>query len=287
MFVIWQTMSSASNTAFKTLNIYEYTEYRDFLKDWIEKIPKKKRGQLARIAEAGNVHKTTLSQIFSGSKDLSLEQAFGISRYLGLSQEESDFFVLLVNYARAASRELKESFRRQIENYQKAWRQLSHRVTKSRELNDEEKATFYSNWIYSAVRNASAIESCKKPLEIARKLGVDLATVNQTLEFLLKHQLCVMTDQGVAPGPKMTHLEATSPFVTRHHANWRIKALGNHPMLRHEQELAYTAPMTLSTQDAARVRSLLAELVEKTDEIVGPSPSEKLYCMCLDWFEIR
>jgi hypothetical protein len=45
--------------------------------------------------------------------------------------------------------------------------------------------------------------------------------------------------------------------------------------------------MTLSTEDALKIRALLADLVEQTDKIVGPSPSEKLYCMCLDWFEVK
>jgi len=60
-----------------------------------------------------------------------------------------------------------------------------------------------------------------------------------------------------------------------------------HPMLRPTEELAYTAPMTLSRSDAIRIRSLLADLVEKVDQIVVPSPSEKLFCLNLDWFEVK
>ena len=180
-----------------------------------------------------------------------------------------------------------DSFRRQIESRQKDQRQLKNRVTRSRDLSGEERSIYYSNWIYSAVRNISAIERYRDPSRIASALGIDRTLMNQVLEFLLKTGLCVEDSAGLKPGPQMTHIEATSPLVTRHHGNWRVKAMDRHPQLNPDRELAYTAPMTLSEKDALRIRALLAELVEKTDEIVGPSPSEKLYCLGLDWFEVK
>lgn len=106
------------------------------------------------------------------------------------------------------------------------------------------------------------------------------------MDFLLSAGLCVEKDGLLMPGHPMTHLEAESPFVARHHGNWRIKAMERHPVLRSSDELAYTAPMTLSEKDVAQIRKLLADLVQRTDEIVTTSPSEKLYCMNLDWFEV-
>jgi hypothetical protein len=192
-----------------------------------------------------------------------------------------------VNYARAGSVELREVFLKQIETQKKNQQQLANRVSRSRDLTSEERSIYYSNWIYAAIRNLSAIENYRQPGKIAAKLGIELPLLNQVLEFLLSTGLCVAGPDGIRPGPQMTHLEAASPLVSRHHGNWRIKAMERHPMLRVDEELAYTAPMTLSATDVAKIRALLADLVQKTDEIVGPSPSEKLYCMCLDWFEVK
>ncbi len=268
------------------LGIFQHRDYRAFLRAWIDAAPKAGRGQLTRISEAAQIHKTTLSQVFSGAKELSLEQGHRITQYIGLNQAETDYFLLLVEHERAGSASLREHFARQIEEKQKSHQQLSQRVTRSRELSSEERAIYYSNWIYSAVRNISAIESLRHPSEIAKKLGLDVAYLKQVTEFLLKTGLCIEKNGKIEPGPQMTHLEASSPLVSRHHGNWRIKAMDRHPVLRKDNELAYTAPMTLSAKDVLKVRSLLADLVQKTDEIVGPSPSEKLYCMCLDWFEV-
>jgi len=268
------------------LSIYLFDDYRAYLNAWIE-TASQKRGLRARISEAANVHKTTLSQIFHGAKDFSLEQTIRVGQYLGLNQQESDYLVLLVNYARAGSPDLQESFRRQIEARQKEHNQLSHRVTRTRELSSEERSIYYSNWIYSAVRNLTAIKGFHRASEIAGRLGLDRAYLNQILEFLLKTGLCAQEADGLRPGPQMTHIEASSPLVSRHHGNWRIKAMERHPVLHPDTELAYTAPMTLSAKDALKIRALLADLVQKTDEIVEPSPSEKLFCMCLDWYEVK
>jgi uncharacterized protein (TIGR02147 family) len=269
------------------ISIYDFTDYRDFLKSWIASVPEKSRGQLARISEAGNVHKTTLSQVFHGSKDLSLEQAQRIGQYLGLNFGEIEFFLLLVNFSRAGTTDLKDCYSRQIEARRKNHQQLSNRVSRTRDLSSEERSIYYSNWIYSAVRNLSAIESFRTPSKIAAHLGIDPSLMNQVLDFLLNTGLCVQDRNGIRPGPQMTHLEAASPLVSRHHGNWRIKAMERHPMLRMDEELAYTAPMTLSVSDVEKIRALLADVVQRTDEIVGPSKSEKLYCMCLDWFEVK
>lgn len=278
-------MRMAKNAFFP--NIFEYLSYREYLKDWIRAVPGKKRGQITRIAEHSRIHKTTLSQIFNGTKDLSLEQAHRVAEYLGLSTSELEHFILLVNYARAGTSALRETFRKLIEARRKAHAQLSNRVSKSRELGSEERAVYYSHWIYSAVRNLSAIDLFRKPEAIAKHLGLEPAMLNRVLEFLLKTGLCVQNNGGISPGPQMTHLGNESPLVVRHHGNWRVKAMERHPMLKTESELAYTAPMTLSASDVLKIRDLLADLVEETDKIVGPSPSEKLYCMCLDWFEVK
>lgn len=266
--------------------IYQFENYRLFLHAWIKSQPKKGRGQLTRLAEKANIHKTTMSQILAGQKDLSLEQACRICEHIGLTSVETEYFLLLVNYERAGSANLRAVFKGQIENLQNKQKQLSNRVTQSKRLGNEERAIYYSHWIYAAVRNLCAIKEFRNIPSIAKRLNLETTTVQKVVDFLLATSLCEEKHGELLPVPSMTHLEASSPLVARHHANWRVKAMERHPVLR-EEELSYTAPMTLSQKDATKIRALLADLVQDADKIVGPSPSEKLYCLSLDWFEIR
>ena len=52
-----------------------------------------------------------------------------------------------------------------------------------------------------------------------------------------------------------------------------------------EKNLFYTCPMSLSLETAEEVRRLLPQFIEQVLKKVGPSPSEKVYCFSMDWFE--
>jgi len=270
----------------RTLRIFDFEDYKVYVRARIEASPNRGRGELTRISHATGAHKTTLSQVFKGDKELSLEQALKLARYLELNGAETEYFVLLVDAARAGSEDLKKHFEKQLADRREAHRKLINRVTRSRELSSEERSIYYSNWIYSAVRNLTAIEGMGTLPALARRLGLDLRYLEKIVVFLLATGLCVEKKGILSPGPQMTHLEAESPIVARHHGNWRIKAMEHHPVLNSDRELAYTAPMTLSVKDAARIQATLADVVAEVDRVVGPSPSEALYCLNLDWFEV-
>ena len=92
------------------MNIYIYSNYSTFLRNYIKGLPKNGRGEINRIAENLRVHPTLVSQVLGGSKDFSLEQAHILSKYLGLNSMESDYFLLLVQKARAGTTDLKNYF---------------------------------------------------------------------------------------------------------------------------------------------------------------------------------
>lgn len=267
-------------------SVFDFVDYKAYLLDWLAHAPKRGRGLLSKWAEATRIHKTTFSQIIRGPRHLSLEQAELLARSLELSEGESEYLVLLVNLERAGSTSLRAMFKKQIQAKQRNHQQLSSRVVRSRELTSEEKAIFYSSWLYSAVRNITALQGLKQPSQIANRLRISHAALEPVLEFLLGCGLCVRDSAGLAPGPQLTHIEAGSPLVARHHGNWRVKAMERHPMIT-DEELSYTAPVTLSNDDVKKIRALLADLVQNANKIVQPSLSERLFCLNLDWFEVH
>ena len=52
-----------------------------------------------------------------------------------------------------------------------------------------------------------------------------------------------------------------------------------------EDHLFYTSPMSLSVEAAQHIRRMLPTLLEEVSRIVGPSASETVYCLNIDWFE--
>jgi hypothetical protein len=175
---------------------------------------------------------------------------------------------------------------RQLGQLRAQGKRISAQIPQSQILNDQKKALFYSNWHYSATRLLTSIPAYSSVGAIAERLRLPYKLVSEVVEFLLHTGLCVQKDGALEIGPSLTHLDADSPFVARHHANWRLKSLERHDHLDHDRELAYTGPMTLSRKDAQRVRSLALELVRNVVETAQPSSSEVLYCLNVDWFEV-
>ena len=91
---------------FKNLNIFEFSDYRHYLREWIAEARRAKIFSLTRLAEVAQVHPTFLSHVLAGTKHLSLEQAMAISDHLGHTKVEQDYLVILINLDRAGTKAL-------------------------------------------------------------------------------------------------------------------------------------------------------------------------------------
>lgn len=264
-------------------SIYSFTDYREFSRAWIEG-QGTNRGLRGRLAEAMGVSSTMLSLVMKGDKNLSMEQAAEAAEFFGLNERETDYFFLLVEYGKAGTHKLQVKLQRQIREAQSSAKKITNRVDKNIEITDEVKAIFYSSWIYSAIRILSAVEGFNDAPSIAKKLNLPLPIVVNAVDFLLEHNLCKKTQGRISYGAARTHVPSDSPFVAKHHQNWRLRGFQLMDQVN-EDHLFYTKNMALSAAAAEEVRRLLPSFIEAIDRISGPSDSEKVYCFNLDWFE--
>lgn len=56
--------------------------------------------------------------------------------------------------------------------------------------------------------------------------------------------------------------------------------------LSKHQGLSYTAAVSLSYEDALKIREILFEATERAESIIENSPLQAVYCLTLDWFEL-
>jgi uncharacterized protein (TIGR02147 family) len=233
-----------------------------------------------------NLSSVTISQIFRGSRDLSLDLALLLADFWGLSEIQKKYFLLMVQKDRASHHQFAEYCHSQMSILQKEMEEVGHRAPKSKNISEQAKAQFYSHWKYSAIRLLTDIEGRGMPSLIARELGLPLHDVKHVLEFLLQHTLVKeISPQNFRIGHQATHLASTSPWLRQHHRNWRTKALeGLEDLSRNE--LSYTAPMAISEESLYEIRELLLESIEKIIPMIKNSKSETLACLNLDLFKI-
>lgn len=270
----------------QTLSIFEYSNYRDYLRDHVQSLPNGGRGQLTRLGKHLNTSSVLVSYVFNGSRDFSLEQAIEVAEFLGLTELESDYFYLLVQLARAGSHKLEMKVKSQLKKIRDEALQLKSRVAQDMELTEEAKSRFYSSWYYSGIRLASSIDGLKSVDAIASHLQLSRSRVREVLEFLVQYGLCVEKRGRYEMGPRRTHLEANSPLVARHHTNWRIKGFENMEDLGPE-ELFYSGPMAVSKGVLLDVRKDLIALIDHMVKKVGDSKSEELACLNIDLFKVK
>src|SRR6185437_4362530 len=91
-------------------SIFEFTDYKAYLRAWIAARPRAGHGEKSRIAEAASCHLAYVSQVLNASAHFSAEQLVALSDYLGQNEEERDYFLLLLSRARAGSRRLERFY---------------------------------------------------------------------------------------------------------------------------------------------------------------------------------
>lgn len=248
-------------------------------------MPKRGHGQFRKMAHFLNINSVNVTQIFKGTRDLSTEQACLLCEFFGLSDLEGQYFVGLVEFERAGHHKLKQMIQKRLDDILVKTQDLKNRLSSVSELTDETKAIFYSAWYYSAIRLSTSIPKLQDVDAIAKYLNLPLSTVNRTLEFLVQNGLCKESNGNLSMGPSTTHLEANSPLITRHHMNWRLKAIEKMDRLSTD-ELCLSMPCSLSEKSIKEIRKMLIESIEKVSRQIDVGPEENLACLNIDWFKI-
>lgn len=267
-----------------SVSIYKFQSYKKFIQSWVQTLPKSGHGFYRKLALKLNVSSTLMSQIFHGEKQISLELAFDVATEMGLNNREVEYFVLLVEFERAGTQSLRELFLKKIKSIQQENKKLEKKIHADVEVNEITKSVFYSDWLYSAVRNFIAIEQYADLNHLSDRLRISPQQLREVIDFLVQNGFCVRHEGRLKVGPQKTFISNDSPWVQQHHKNWRIKALEKMPY-KQSQNLFYTGPMSMSTEVAEKVRDEISEFLEKVYRWVGPSSSDTVRCLNIDWFE--
>lgn len=264
--------------------IFEFTNYRNYLETWIESHGERAHGLKGRIATALNVSSSFISQMLKGEKSLTSDQTSNLCDHLGLNDFESDFLHLLVELDRAGDHRYKEKLRRKIATAQQQARGVGKRVPRQKELTDQQRAIYYSSWLYTGIRNLSSVSGFDRADTMADYLKLEPAVVLRVLRFLVDCGLVQETDGKYAYQSGSTHVDRESPFVNKHHQNWRFQAIQKMEN-RRSDDLYFTSPMSLSRDAAEEIRRMLPNFVQDVMKIATPSAAERVACFNLDWFE--
>ncbi|QLY23909.1 TIGR02147 family protein [Bdellovibrio sp. KM01] len=265
------------------MNIFEYEDYRNYLKDFLALEENQASGRRKQLLASANMSSSYLTQILAGTKHLSSEQAYEMALDMGLTEKETDYLLVLVDIGRVGTVKLRERLMMRLRTLQAESKHVSAKVSTDRHLTDQQKAVYYSNWLYTAVRNLVPTEQGRSIKDIAMKLNVPEPRVESAVQFLIDVGLVGKFDDGLKYRRGYTHLDASDPLIFRHHQNWRQRAIQRMDHYN-ENHLHYTCPMAISKDLAMKLRAQLLEEIKRLNQSMKDAP-EVSYCLNIDLFE--
>lgn len=267
------------------MKIYQFDNYKAFLNDAIQSLPKEGRGAHRKIAQYLSVHPTMISQVLNGPKHLSQEQGYKICEFFALGEEETRYFLNLLAAEKAGTVQLRDFYGKLLREQREKAKKVSSHVSEATRLSEKEAAVFYSQWKYSAIRLLTSLPEIRTKQDVARYFGLGNFEVSRIVDELLKSGLCVERDGELSMGAKLTHITPDSTYAHNHHMNWRLRAVDQCSSNRKE-DLFITAPMTLSVKDFEKIRMKILQLIQEVSRTVDKSESEQLACLNVDLFKL-
>ena len=245
------------------MDVFAFNDYKSLLKAAIES-NKSERGYQAKCAESARCHQTYLSQVLNGNAHLTCDHGYGLAVLWKLSAQESDYFIDLILYERAASLPYKQFLRQRMDVALQTQRELGSRLESSRLSDLEKELAYFSNWWVSCIHLALTLTHCKSPTDIARRLDLPMNVVLEGLATLEKIGFAkVENDQWVVTNVGI-HLPKNSPMCNVNHINWRNQSINRLGLPHQNQDLRYTAIHSMTMKEAEKFRTELLDTIVRT-----------------------
>lgn len=268
------------------INIFVYSDYKKYLNDRIEWEGRHEKGYKSKLSQAMGTPSSFLSQVLHGPTHLSLDHAFALAEYWGLSGDEQEYFHVLVQKERAGGRAYRVHLERKLSSLKQRNESLSKRFSDEYIPPSEFQWKYYTSWHYAAIHLICAIPECHLPKKMAERLKLPLSVVQETLKDLEKHRLVEARGGGYFPTSQKVHLDKASSASPVNHLIWRQKVIETLLVQRRSGDLHYSGVHTLSAADYDKIKNLLIDALERARHQIHSSPEEKLVGLTLDYFEI-
>ncbi|NLE01859.1 MAG: TIGR02147 family protein, partial [Fibrobacter sp.] len=171
-------------------SIFTYTDYREYLNDFLrEKRKKNPRYSSRCAAEKCGVPSGTFTRIINGTRSIGPSLLPKFSEWLGLKQRESNYFKLLVKFNNCSSTADRNKYFAEL---QAARAQVKHLVP-------ENQFHFFEQWYFVALYElVKVFPNVSNPLQIGEKLEppISESKTKKALEILEKAGFIEKTENG-------------------------------------------------------------------------------------------
>lgn len=266
-------------------HLFDFINYKSYLHEILGEASKVKRGIRSQFAAAVEIQPSYVTKVLDGDAHLSLEQADRASQFLTHSEEENQFFILLVELARAGTENLRCNFERQLKKMRQDRIADKKSFQAKAGLSETDKNIFYSSWQYAAVLHSLSIPRMKTKEAIATHFKLTNKRVSEIFDFLVRTGMVQMENGKVTEIRGWEWLSGDSALIARDHCNWRLMAIRSFEN-RSGNDIHYSSVVSLSEEDVFRIKQMILETLERSRKIVAASKEETVCSLLIDFFEL-
>jgi uncharacterized protein (TIGR02147 family) len=215
----------SSQTKDAMLDIYQYTDFRRFVRDWLSDVPKR---SARALASGANVSPAQISLMLNGKRRCSAALGEGLAASMELSEGESSYLAQLVVFSETTDPDRRAAAARRIDTL-KRWGRRTDPTARYLKIHE--------NWVTVTVLALASCEGFRPdPAWLARKIRprVDRAQCRQALDDLQALNLLTVH----ADGSVTAHDEA--PQIGFEWPDAETEAQ-QHPALRDQLDLSIRA----------------------------------------------
>lgn len=267
------------------MEVFGFSDYREFVTHKIQ-TDHSGRGYQKKLALAAGCQSSYLSQVLSSQANLTVEQAIGLCSYWSFDEDETEFFITLVQHDRAGTVKLKEHLLTKMEAIRVKRRKLSTRFQTTSQITPGQELEYYSTWYLPVIHTMIAIPSFRYPRAIATQLNLELQTVENALVSLQKSGLAEKTDHGWINTARSIHLKSESPLNFAYHNNIRQMAGRAMQKSKPGENIHYSAVYSLSQSDFDKLKQQMINTLEESRKVVMDSKEETTAVFAMDFFRV-
>ncbi|MGE4132340.1 MAG: TIGR02147 family protein [Bdellovibrionales bacterium] len=263
--------------------VFSFFDYKKFLFHQIQ-VHAAERGYKSQLAEAAGCQRSFLSQILNTHVHLTPDHALGLAQFWKLDAQATEYFLALVDHARAATPTLKRHLETRLKALKEARRDAEVRIRHPELESLEHQAIYYSHWYWSAIHMLVNTDEFRNERALADRLQMPVAMMREALSALREMGLVEKSKGEWVPTKRHLHATSGSIYSSLHHASWRSKANEN-MRRRRTSDVHFTGVYSLSRKVREEIEDRVLSLISATGKLVEPSRDEDVACLCIDWFD--
>ncbi|RLA64804.1 MAG: hypothetical protein DRQ88_10285 [Epsilonproteobacteria bacterium] len=264
--------------------LFEHRDYRDFLNNYIESLPRKGRGIKKNLARHLYCQTTHISQVLGKRTNLTLEQGVRAAEFIHLTHEEKKYFMLLLNLSRAGSKDLEDFFEEERAGLVKQRKRILEKMKTQKLLDQTQRSKYYNNWYYSAIHVLVSISEFSSAQALIDYLPLPDTKVLEALGFLEETGLVEKVGEKYQLGTSsLQKPEVNSDEYKNFLKSWRNQAVLSIDRGKKEDH-HNTIAISISKDDATKIEELISAFFQEVEKLIPESKEEELKVLSIDFF---